>query len=269
MSILKEQLTSGLWDGGRCIIRNPRFTRLPEYMDGQRVIMVADLYLPDEDGQTLEQQRFSIGQGWIASDDETEITGHEDGKKLKLNNGTGLGRFVDSLAEAGGDELENVLVERQKAGATVSPFHVSLYDGLDVVVEGHEQTFKGADGSEGTQRWFAVTEYNGYETAGAGAGGGAKPAKAAAKKATKAVAKKAASKPAAKPEVNPTDGIDEAVVEMIRAVARGSEDYDEFMATCYADIAEVADDETYQALVDDASETGIWGQVCAEFAAEE
>lgn len=264
MSILKEQLTSGLWDGGRCIFRNPRFTRLPEYMDGQRVLMVADLYLPEEDGQVLEQQRFSIGAGWIASDDETEITAHEDGKKLKLNNGTGLGRFVDTLAEVGGDELENVLVERQKAGGVVSPFHVSLYDGLDVVVEGRENTFKAADGSEGTQRWFAATEFNGYESKGA------KPAKAAAKKSASKPVKKAASKPAAKPaEENPTDGVNEAVVEAIREVARNSEDYDTFMATCYADITEVAEDEAYQALVDDASETGIWGQVCAEYAEEE
>ena len=97
MSILKEHITSGLWDGGRCIIRSPRFTRLPEYRDGQVVLMVADLYLPEDDGQVLEQQRFSIGNGWIASDDETEIVGHEDGKKLKLNNNTLLGHNVCSM----------------------------------------------------------------------------------------------------------------------------------------------------------------------------
>jgi len=258
MSILKEHITSGLWDGGRCIIRSPRFTRLPEYRDGQVVLMVADLYLPEDDGQVLEQQRFSIGNGWVASDDETEITGHEDGKKLKLNNNTALGHLTDSLADVGGEELEKVLIERQKAGVPTTPFHVSLFDGLDVTLEQKEKEFKTDSGEQATQRWYDVVEFHGYETTGGA--NGAKPAKAAAKPATKKVAKKAPSKPAPKAaEDDPTTdgGLDEAVLERIRQVAREANDYDEFLATCYSDIPEVAEDEAYQAVVDDASETGI------------
>ncbi len=255
MSILKEHITSGLWDGGRCIIRSPRFTRLPEYRDGQVVLMVADLYLPEDDGQVLEQQRFSIGNGWVASDDETEIVSHEDGKKLKLNNNTALGHLTDSLADVGGEELEKVLIERQKAGQPTTPFHVSLFDGLDVTLEQKEKEFKTDSGEQATQRWYDVVEFHGYETASNG-----KAAKAATKKATKAVAKKAPSKPApTAAEDDPTTdgGLDEAVLERIRQVAREANDYDEFLATCYSDIPEVAEDEAYQAVVDDASETGI------------
>ena len=254
MSILKEHITSGLWDGGRCIIRSPRFTRLPEYNDGQTVVLLTDMFLPDDDGQVLESQKFTIGEGWIASDDETEIVGHEDGKKLKLNNASGLGHLVDSLADVGGEELEKVLIERQKAGTPTTPFHVSLFDGLDITVVQKEKDFVGRDGNPGHQRWYDVVEFHGYESSGA------KPAKAATKKATKAVAKKAPSKPAPKAaEDDPTTdgGLDEAVLERIRAVAREANDYDEFLATCYSDIPEVAEDEAYQAVVDDASETGI------------
>mgnify|MGYP007069250221 FL=1 len=258
MSILKEHITSGLWDGGRCIIRSPRFTRLPEYRDGQVVLMVADLYLPEDDGQVLEQQRFSIGNGWIASDDETEITGHEDGKKLKLNNNTALGHLTDSLADVGGEELEKVLIERQKAGQPTTPFHVSLFDGLDVTLEQKEKEFKTDSGEQATQRWYDVVEFHGYESTGSN---GSKPAaKKAAAPAAKKVAKKAPSKPAKAAADDPTGdagGLDEAVLERIRQVAREANDYDEFLATCYSDIPEVAEDEAYQAVVDDASETGI------------
>ena len=256
MSILKEHITSGLWDGGRCVIRSPRFTRLPEYRDGQVVLMVADLYLPEDDGQVLEQQRFSIGNGWVASDDETEIVSHEDGKKLKLNNNTALGHLTDSLADVGGEELEKVLIERQKQGMPTTPFHVSLFDGLDVTLEQKEKEFKTDSGEQATQRWYDVVEFHGYE----GTGNGAKPAKAGAKKATKAVAKKAPSKPAKVAADDPTGdagGLDETVLERIRQVAREANDYDEFLAACYSDIPEVAEDEAYQAVVDDASETGI------------
>ena len=257
MSILKEHITSGLWDGGRCIIRSPRFTRLPEYRDGQVVLMVADLYLPEDDGQVLEQQRFSIGNGWIASDDETEIVSHEDGKKLKLNNNTALGHLTDSLADVGGEELEKVLIERQKAGQPTTPFHVSLFDGLDVTLEQKEREFTPAGSTEtATQRWYDVVEFHGYESTG----GGAKPAaKKAAAPAAKKVAKKAPSKPAKAAADDPTadGGLDETVLERIRDVARAANDYDEFLATCYSDIPEVAEDEAYQAVVDDASETGI------------
>lgn len=249
MSILKEHLTTGLWDGGRCIIRSPRFTRLPEYRDGQVVLMVADLFLPEDDGQVLEGQRFSIGNGWVASDDETEIVGHEDGKKLKLNNNTALGHFVDSLAEVGGEELEKVLIERQKQGQPTTPFHVSLFDGLDVTLEQREKEFKTDSGEQATQRWYDVVEFHGYESTGA--------AKPAAKKAAKKVVKKAAAKVAADDPTSDGGGLDEAVLERIRQVAREANDYDEFLATCYSDIPEVAEDEAYQAIVDDATETGI------------
>ena len=78
---------------------------------------------------------------------------------------------------------------------------------------------------------------------------------------SKKVAKKAPSKPAPKAAADdPTGdagGLDEAVLEKIRDVAREANDYDEFLATCYSDIPEVAEDEAYQAVVDDASETGI------------
>ena len=256
MSILKEHITSGLWDGGRCVIRSPRFTRLPEYRDGQVVLMVADLYLPEDDGQVLEQQRFSIGNGWVASDDETEIVSHEDGKKLKLNNNTALGHLTDSLADVGGEELEKVLIERQKQGMPTTPFHVSLFDGLDVTLEQKEKEFKTDSGEQATQRWYDVVEFHGYETSS----NGSKPAaKKAAAPAAKKVAKKAPSKPAKAAADDPTGdgGLDETVLERIRQVAREANDYDEFLATCYSDIPEVAEDEAYQAVVDDASETGI------------
>ena len=45
-------------------------------------------------------------------------------------------------------------------------------------------------------------------------------------------------------------------------------DYDEFVANCYADITEVAEDEVYQKLVEDQGEDGIWGQVVAAWEAE-
>ena len=83
--------------------------------------------------------------------------------------------------------------------------------------------------------------------------------KKTAKKAAKKVAKKAPSKPAKAAADDPTadGGLDETVLERIRQVAREANDYDEFLATCYSDIPEVAEDEAYQAIVDDASETGI------------
>ena len=276
MGILNEYVGSGLWDGGRAIFRNPTFTRLPDYRDGQVVLFTADLYLPDEDGQVLEGQRFSMGNGWVASDDGTEIVAHEDGKKMKLNDSTGLGLFVNSLGQM--EALDEVLVARVKAGDPgVTPFHVGLYDGLDVTMEQHAREFKTGEGEKATQRYYVVTEFHGYEGGAAdkgsgvklAKGSGAKLAKAAAKKATKAVAKKAAAKPAPVEEpVEELAGIDEAVIAKITEVAMAANDYDEFVANCYADITEVAEDEVYQKLVEDQGEDGIWGQVVAAWEAE-
>lgn len=269
MGILNEYVGSGLWDGGRAIFRNPTFTRLPDYRDGQVVLFTADLYLPEEDGQVLEGQRFSMGNGWVASDDGTEIVAHEDGKKMKLNDSTGLGLFVNSLGQM--EALDDVLVARVKAGDPgVTPFHVGLYDGLDVTMEQHAREFTTGEGEKATQRYYVVTEFHGYEgAADSGGKGGAKPAKAAAKKATKAVAKKAAAKPAPVEEpVEDLAGIDEAVIAKITEVAMAANDYDEFVANCYADITEVAEDEVYQKLVEDQGEDGIWGQVVAAWEAE-
>lgn len=274
MGILNEHLGSGLYEGGHVIFRNPRFTRLPNYMDGQRVLMVADLYDVDE-GETIEDQRFTMGAGWIASDDETEIVGHEDGKKLKLNDKTGLGRFCNSLGQM--EALDDVLVARVKAGDPgVTPFHVGLYNGLEVTIESHDESFATNEDKEagkgeksGSQSFFIVTEFHGYEGDAASSKGNAKPAKAAAKKATKAVAKKAAAKPAPVEEpVEELAGIDEAVIAKITEVAMAANDYDEFVANCYADITEVAEDEVYQKLVEDQGEDGIWGQVVAAWEAE-
>lgn len=266
MGILNEYVGSGLWDGGRAIFRNPTFTRLPDYRDGQVVLFTADLYLPEEDGQVLEGQRFSMGNGWVASDDGTEIVAHEDGKKMKLNDSTGLGLFVNSLGQM--EALDDVLVARVKAGDPgVTPFHVGLYDGLDVTMEQHTREFTTGEGEKATQRYYVVTEFHGYEGGAADKGSGAKPAKAAAKKATKAVAKKAAAKPA--PVEEPVEaGIDDAVIAKITEVAMAANDYDEFVANCYADITEVAEDEVYQKLVEDQGEDGIWGQVVAAWEAE-
>lgn len=273
MGILNEYVGSGLWDGGRAVFRNPTFTRLPDYRDGQVVLFTADLYLPEEDGQVLEGQRFSMGNGWVASDDGTEIVAHEDGKKMKLNDSTGLGLFVNSLGQM--EALDDVLVARVKAGDPgVTPFHVGLYDGLDVTMEQHAREFTTGEGEKATQRYYVVTEFHGYEgAADSGGKGGAKPAKAAAKKATKAVAKKAAAKPAPEPEPAEEDGVDEAgvddaVIAKITEVAMAANDYDEFVANCYADITEVAEDEVYQKLVEDQGEDGIWGQVVAAWEAE-
>ena len=267
MGILDQYVGSGLWDGGRAVFRNPQFTRLPDYRDGQVVLFTADLYLPDEDGQVLEGQRFSMGNGWIASDDGTEITGHEDGKKLKLNDSTGLGLFVNSLGTM--DALDEVLAARVKAGEPgTTPFHVALYDGLDVTMEQHSREFTTSTDEKATQRYYVVTEFHGYEGAGDSK---PKAAKQTAKKATKAVAKKAASKPAAPVvEDNPTDAeeLDQAVVDAITAVATEANDYDEFVANCYADVAAVAEDERYQQLVEDQSDEGIWAQVVAAWEAE-
>ena len=278
MGILNEHLGSGLYEGGHVIFRNPRFTRLPNYMDGQRVLMVADLYDVDE-GETIEDQRFTMGAGWIASDDETEIVGHEDGKKLKLNDKTGLGRFCNSLGQM--DDLDAVLTERLKTGDPgVTPFHVGLYNGLEVTIESRDESFATNEDKEagkgeksGSQSFFIVTEFHGYEGDAASSKGNAKPAKAAAKKATKAVAKKAAAKPAPEPEPAEEDGVDEAgvddaVIAKITEVAMAANDYDEFVANCYADITEVAEDEVYQKLVEDQGEDGIWGQVVAAWEAE-
>lgn len=271
MGVLDQYIGSGLYEGGHVIVRNPRFTRLPNYMDGQRVLMLADLYDVDE-GTTIEDQRFTMGKGWVASDDETEIVGHEEGKKLKLNDKTGLGRFVDSLGTM--DALDEVLAARVKAGDPgVTPFHVGLYDGLEVTIEAHEEKFEtdedkaaGKGEKSGNQGFFLATEFHGYEGDNKGSGG-AKPAKAAAKKATKAVAKKAAAKPA--PVEEPVEaGIDDAVIAKITEVAMAANDYDEFVANCYADITEVAEDEVYQKLVEDQGEDGIWGQVVAAWEAE-
>lgn len=272
MGILNEHLGSGLYEGGHVIFRNPRFTRLPNYMDGQRVLMVADLYDVDE-GETIEDQRFTMGAGWIASDDQTEIVGHENGKKLKLNDKTGLGRFCNSLGQM--DDLDAVLTERLRTGDPgVTPFHVGLYNGLDVTIESHDESFATNEDKEagkgeksGSQSFFIVTEFHGYEGGAADKGSGAKPAKAAAKKATKAVAKKAAAKPVEEP-VEELAEIDEAVIAKITEVAMAANDYDEFVANCYADITEVAEDEVYQKLVEDQGEDGIWGQVVAAWEAE-
>lgn len=274
MGLLNEYVGSGLWDGGRCVFRNPQFGRLPDYRDGQVVVFTADLYLPDDDGQVLEGQRFSMGNGWVASDDGTEIVAHEDGKKLKLNDGTGLGHFVNTLGVVEG--LDDVLTARIKNGDPgVTPFHVGLYDGLDVTVEQKSKDMT-INGDQVTQRWYEVVEFHGYEGQGSSSNGNGKAAKKAAapvaKKATKAVAKKAAAKKVEEPaEDNPTDGVgavDEKVVAKIIAIANECETFDDFVARSYAEVDEVAD-APYSEMVEDTSDDGLWAQVCAAYAAAE
>lgn len=251
--------TAWAWDGGRCVIRNPRFTRIPEYRNGQQVLLLVDVADLDEGIQMIDR-RIGLGNGWIANDDETEIVGHEadSNRKLKFNNKTFAGRLLKTMPE----EMVAALGERWKQGDEVTPFKVGFWDGLQVTLDPASEEFTTDSGETANQKWYEFVSFEGYEGAG---GSGKKPA------AKKAPAKKAAKKAAAKKsEPEPADDsstdtdIDPKVVEAIVAQAWEADDFDEFVANCYANVDEVAESETYQAMVEDDSEDSIWGKVCAE-----
>lgn len=251
---INDYVGSGLWDGGRCVIRNPRFTRIPEYRDGQQVLLLVDIKDEDE-GVELIDQRIGLGNGWIANDDETEITDHEAGKKLKYNDKTAVGRMLKTMPK----EMVAALGERWKKGEEVTPFQVGFWDGLQVTLRSASEDLD-IDGDKVTQNWYEFVSFEGYE----GSTNGTK-----AKSAKKAPAKKAAKKAAAKksePVEDDADAadIDPKVVEAIVAQAWEADDFDEFVANCYANVDEVAESEAYQAMVEDDSEDSIWGKVCAE-----
>lgn len=259
---INDYVGSGLFEGGRVIFRNPRFTRIPEYRDGQETLLLVDLLNVDEGGE-LTDQRFGLGNGWETNDDETEITEHRDGKKLKFNDSTAIGHFISSIPK----EMVAALEAKWKAGEEVTPFKVGFYDGLDVTISQHSKDLT-IDGDQVTQRWFEIDEFHGYE-------GDAKASKGAGKSAAKkAPAKKAAAKkaaPKAQEEPASEDWIpDESVIEKIVGVAAESENFDEFVANCFADIPEVSDGDdadNYQALVEDQSDDGIWETAVREWEA--
>ena len=58
---INDYVGSGLFEGGRVVFRNPRFTRIPEYRDGQETLLLVDLLNVDEGGE-LTDQRFGLGE---------------------------------------------------------------------------------------------------------------------------------------------------------------------------------------------------------------
>lgn len=264
---INDYVGSGLFEGGRVVFRNPRFTRIPEYRDGQETLLLVDLLNVDE-GEELTDQRFGLGNGWETNDDETEIIEHRDGKKLKFNDSTAIGHFVSSIPK----NMVEALEAKWKAGEEVTPFKVGFYDGLDATISQHSKDLI-IDSDQVTQRWFEIDEFHGYE-------GDGKKSKGAAKKATakKTTAKKAAA-PKAEEKVEDSDPASdsdsgwepsESVLERIVTIAAESENFDEFVANCFADVPEVgegADAANYQALVEDQSDDGIWETAVREWEA--
>lgn len=265
-------------------MRNPVFRHDPQVEDGQKPSLYCDLYVVDE-GEIIENQRFSIGNGWMESDDGSEVT-REDGGKLQLNENTAAAKLVASLAV-----LDNFVAElgaRWEKGDQVRPTQVSFWDGLDVTVEPASREFTPKGSSEVlTQRWYNAVEFHGYEGSGNGSSAKAAPApaastttaaKAPAKKAVakKAVVKKAAASTAASATVEvaaemPEDAgwvADDAILALIREVADSSEDEDTFIANCLAMIPEVSEVSEYLALVEDVtSEGSIWQTAVREYEA--
>jgi hypothetical protein len=266
---------SGLWEGGRCQFRNPRFTYLPEFDDGQTPLLLVDL--DTEDG-VIEDQRFSLGRRkddgtvrWEASEDGASVA-RVDGEKPKINDRTGLGRVLKSLVELEG--AQDILAAEFQAGRFTDPHHAAFYDGLDVTLEAKSEGFTNRQTNEtATQNFYVVTEFHGYdggEKAAAKPASGAK--KATAKKAAASTAKKAAGstkKAASTPAPVEESGPDAAVLAKIREVADTSDDVAQFVARCYDEITEVQDDPaTYGPIVEDVDNPdGIWGQAYAAWEA--
>lgn len=264
MDFRSEFITSGLFDGGRVILRDPVFRRDPQYRDGQEPALFVSMWKVDEQ-EELESQRIGIGNGWTEADDGTEVT-HESGKP-QFNENTAAAKFVGSLI--GFEPAVSWLEAQWKGGNQIRPTNVAFWNGLDVDVKLEKREFTTRDGEKAEQRYFTVTEYHGREGDGGGKVAASTPAAtpASAPPAKKAVAKKAAAKKAA--AVKPVEVFepDADVLALITAVAEASENHEEFVAMCLAEVTEVGENEQYLKLVEDTGEGSVWKQVCDAYEA--
>ena len=269
MDFLKEWVGSGLFNGGRVVLRSATFRRDPGYRDGQEPALFVDFFQVDEQ-ETLEQQRIGIGNGWEEQQEGTRIERADGGKPI-INDNTAAGKFITSLL--GDADAVKAIEARWAAGDKVTPQDAAFWDGLDVELEQKSRDFKTRDGEDATQRWYDVTKFHGYEGSGAASGNGAAapPAKKAAAKKSPPAKKAAGAKPptAAEAPVEAAFTPDQAVLDAIRAQADVSNDFEEFVVNCYTNVAEVGEREEYQALVDDTEnvEGSIWRQAVEAYEA--
>ena len=276
MDFLKEWVGSGLFNGGRVVLRSATFRRDPGYRDGQEPALFVDFFQVDEQ-ETLEQQRIGIGNGWEEQQEGTRIERADGGKPI-INDNTAAGKFITSLL--GDTDAVKAIEARWAAGDKVTPQDAAFWDGLDVELEQKSRDFKTRDGEDATQRWYDVTKFHGYEGSGSNGASAtaspapakkAAPAKAAAKKSSPKKAAASTGPAAAAPEPTPADTFtpDQSVLDAIRAQADVSNDFEEFVVNCYTNVAEVGEREEYQALVDDTEnvEGSIWRQAVEAYEA--
>lgn len=159
MSEYTSWLTSGIPETFDGTFSSCRF-EIPINSVSGNVVLVADILTDDPDMPTLSQQRFSLGKGWVVTDDGARAQ-REDGRATRIHQSSTLGRLIRSLINC--PDFSSKLAEfSAQLGHTPEPWTTEFWEGLSGHFNTLSESFKNAEGQDATYSYYVIDRFDGW-----------------------------------------------------------------------------------------------------------